>query len=158
MTRLLSALVMTLALGTAVALSPAAAAEPRDGVVAATAAQSSPTLTMRSSRYGRIVADGKGLTLYAFTRDGRGPSQCYGACATAWPPLVAKGALRAGSGVRRGLLGTTRRRDGARQVTYRGRPLYYYFRERRPGEIFCQDVAEFGGTWLLMSPKGSLIR
>jgi predicted lipoprotein with Yx(FWY)xxD motif len=122
------------------------------------AAQAAPTVKMRESSYGRIVVDGRGLTLYAFTRDGRGPSRCYGRCATAWPPLLASGELRAGTGIRRGLLGTTRRRDGTRQVTLRGRPLYFYFRERRPGEIFCQNVDEFGGTWLLMSPRGALIR
>jgi predicted lipoprotein with Yx(FWY)xxD motif len=140
-----------------VALVPTAAAEPGQSP-AANSAQAAPTLKMRTSSYGRILVDGRGLTLYAFTRDGRGPSRCYGRCATAWPPLLASGDLRAGSGVRPGLLGTTRRRDGQRQVTYRGRPLYFYFRERRPGEIFCQDVDEFGGTWLLMSPRGSLIR
>ena len=145
--KVVPALIIGLALAVLVAVVPAAAST-----------QSAPTLKMRSSSYGRTVVDGKGLTLYAFTRDGRGPSQCYGRCATAWPPLLADGRLRAGSGLRRDLLGTTRRRDGKRQVTYRGRPLYFYFRETRPGEIFCQDVDEFGGTWLLMSPRGALIR
>jgi len=118
-----------------------------------------PTVKVRRSRYGRILVDGRGLTLYAFTRDRRGSSRCYGACATAWPPLLVRaGRPRAGSGARRSLLGTTRRRDGTRQVTYRGRPLYFSFRERRPGEILCQNVAQFGGTWLLVAPSGRLVR
>ena len=128
------------------------------GPAAASAAGATPTVQARSSRYGRIVVDGRGLTLYAFTRDGRGRSRCYGACARAWPPLLVTGRPQAGRGIRGALLGTTRRRDGARQVTYRGRPLYRYVRERRPGEIFCQNVVGFGGTWLLVSPRGALIR
>ncbi|CAA9531245.1 MAG: hypothetical protein AVDCRST_MAG79-941 [uncultured Thermoleophilia bacterium] len=122
------------------------------------AAAAEPTVQARSSSYGRIVVDRKGLTLYAFTRDGRGRSRCYGACARAWPPLLTEQRPRAGRGVRGALLGTTGRRDGTRQVTYRGRPLYYYVRERRPGQIFCQNVVGFGGTWLLVSPRGAVIR
>jgi hypothetical protein len=56
------------------------------------------------------------------------------------------------------LLGTTRRRDGNTQVTYRGHPLYYYVRDRKPGQILCQDVVEFGGTWLVVSPSGRAVR
>ena len=68
-----------------------------------------------------------------------------------------KGALRAGKGVKRGLIGTTRRRNGRRQVTYKGWPLYYVG-DRRPGEIRCQNVVEFGGTWLVARPNGRLVR
>ena len=53
-----------------------------------------------------------------------------------------------------GALGTTRRRDGTRQVTYDGHPLYYYTGYRSPSQILCQNVDEFGGTWLLISPSG----
>jgi predicted lipoprotein with Yx(FWY)xxD motif len=60
--------------------------------------------------------------------------------------------------VNRSLLGTTKRRDGRRQVTYAGRPLYYYVNDRKPGQILCQNVAEFGGTWLVVRPSGKLVR
>ena len=110
-----------------------------------------------SSRFGRILVDGSGRTLYLFTRD-RGRSRCYGACARAWPPFLTRGRPRARAGARPGLLGTTRRRDGTRQVTYRGHPLYYYVGDRRPGDILCQNVVEFGGTWLIVSPAGRAIR
>jgi predicted lipoprotein with Yx(FWY)xxD motif len=116
------------------------------------------SVEVHASRYGPILTDGGGRTLYLFTRE-RGPrSRCYGACATAWPPLIAHGSLVAGRGARRGLLSTTRRRGGGRQVTYRGHPLYYYVGERRAGQILCQDVIEFGGTWLVVSPAGAAIR
>jgi predicted lipoprotein with Yx(FWY)xxD motif len=117
------------------------------------------TLTLRSTRYGPILFDGKNRVLYGFTRDRRGgPSRCYGACAAAWPVYYSKaGGLRAGRGVRQALLGTVRRRDGRRQVTYNGWPLYYYAHEG-PGEVKCQNVREFGGLWLVVRANGRLLR
>lgn len=116
------------------------------------------TLTVHTSRFGKVLFDGRGFVLYAFTRD-RGRSACYGACAKAWPPYFAPGrTLRVGSGVKRSLLGTVKRRNGKRQVTYAGRPLYYYVGDRGPGEILCQDVFEFGGRWLILRPSGKLVR
>jgi predicted lipoprotein with Yx(FWY)xxD motif len=116
------------------------------------------TLTLRNTRYGRILFDGKSRVLYGFTRDRRGgPSQCYGACARAWPVYFAKGTLQAGNGVNRRLLGTVRRRDGRRQITYNGWPLYYYAHDG-PREVKCQNVREFGGLWLVVKPNGRLVR
>jgi predicted lipoprotein with Yx(FWY)xxD motif len=116
------------------------------------------TLTLKNTRYGRILFDGKNRVLYGFTRDRRGgPSQCYGACAAAWPVYYSKGSLQAGRGVKRALLGTVRRRNGRRQITYNGWPLYYYAHEG-PGEVKCQNVREFGGLWLVVKPDGKLLR
>ena len=116
------------------------------------------TLTVRSSEYGRILFDGRGFVLYGFTADTKRRSVCFGACATAWPPYLVKTTPRAGRGVKRSLLGTIRRPGGKRQVTYAGRPLYYYVRDRRPGQILCQDVFEFGGDWLVVRPNGAFVR
>jgi predicted lipoprotein with Yx(FWY)xxD motif len=127
--------------------------------VAHAAAGARPTLTVRSSAYGAILFDGRGRALYAFTRDRRGgPSRCYGACARAWPVYFASGRLVAGKSVKRSLIGTVRRRDGRRQITYNGRPLYYYVRDTRAGQVTCQNVAEYGGTWLVVRPSGALVR
>jgi predicted lipoprotein with Yx(FWY)xxD motif len=116
------------------------------------------TLIARSSAYGKVLFDGRGFVLYAFTRD-HGRSACYGACAKAWPPYFApKGALSAGSGLKRALLGTVVRKNGKRQVTYAGRPLYFYVGDTRAGQILCQDVAEYGGSWLIIRPSGKLLR
>jgi predicted lipoprotein with Yx(FWY)xxD motif len=116
------------------------------------------TLTARSSQFGKVLFDGRGFVLYAFTRD-HGRSACYGPCAKAWPPYFApKGAFSVGSGVKRSLLGTVRRRDGRRQVTYAGRPLYYYVGDTRAGQILCQNAVEYGGTWLVVRPSGRLVR
>jgi predicted lipoprotein with Yx(FWY)xxD motif len=116
------------------------------------------TLTVRSSAYGKVLFDGRGFVLYAFTRD-HGRSACYGACAKAWPPYFApKGSLSVGAGLKRALLGTVKRKNGRRQVTYAGKPLYFYVGDTRAGQIRCQNVAEFGGTWLIVRPSGKLVR
>ena len=147
---------------TVAALVPAAAAAEGRAVedeAAAKTATSRTTITVRNSRYGPILFDGKGRVLYAFTRDRRnGGSRCYGECATAWPVYFGtKQQLRAGSGVKRSLIGTTRRRDGRMQATYNGWPLYYYV-DDGPGEVKCQNVDEFGGTWLVVRANGTLVR
>ena len=139
-------LVAVLATGSLVAAAPAGADR--------TAA---PTLTVRNSAYGRVLWDGRGRVLYAFTADSARRSVCSGACAAAWPPYLVKGTLRAGAGVKQSLLGTIRRAGGSRQVTYRKRPLYYYIGDSR-GEVSCQNVDEFGGLWLVVRPSGALVR
>jgi predicted lipoprotein with Yx(FWY)xxD motif len=116
------------------------------------------TVLAKPSRFGEILFDGRGYVLYVFTRDPRGRSVCRGACARAWPPYVVKTRPRAGTGVAARRLGTTRRGDGSLQVTYAGRPLYYYVGDRKPGEILCQYVSEFGGIWLVIRPSGRLVR
>jgi predicted lipoprotein with Yx(FWY)xxD motif len=105
-----------------------------------------------------VLFDGKGFALYAFTKDPRGKSACSGACAKAWPPYIVKTAPRAAVGARKALLGTTRRADGRLQVTYAGKPLYYYVGDRSSGQILCQNVSEFGGLWLVVRPNGTLVR
>jgi predicted lipoprotein with Yx(FWY)xxD motif len=118
------------------------------------------TLTVRNSAYGRIIFDGRGRALYAFTRDTRGgrTSTCYGACATAWPVYYAGATLSAGAGIDRRLIGTIKRTNGKRQVTYNGWPLYYYVGDTRPGRVTCQNIREFGGLWLVVRPSGKLVR
>jgi predicted lipoprotein with Yx(FWY)xxD motif len=116
------------------------------------------TLTVSGSRFGRVLFDGRGYVLYAFTADRRNTTRCYGACAAAWPPLIVRSRPRAGRGVNARLLGVARRRDGRLQATYAGKPLYYYVGDRRPGQILCQNVREFGGLWLVVRPSGAYVR
>jgi predicted lipoprotein with Yx(FWY)xxD motif len=111
-------------------------------------------LTLRDSQFGPVLFDGRNRALYLFTRDPRNKTRCYGACAEAWPPFYAKGRPRAGRRVDRSLLGTIKRRDGRRQVTYKGQALYFYVDDPR-GEVLCNDVFEFGGTWYAVDAKGN---
>ncbi len=114
-------------------------------------------LTLIKTRFGRMLADRNGNALYLFTRDKPDRSRCRGDCAVAWPPLKTRRTPKAGKGVRRKLLGITRRRNGSKQVTYKGHPLYYYVNERGPGAVGCQNVFQFGGRWLVVSRKGKAI-
>ena len=134
------------------------------GLALSTAAPASarPAVTVQpgNSDYGRILVDGKGFALYAFTRDGRGRSRCAGECARAWPPYIVRGAVRAGSGAGAAAGDSASRAapTAARQVTFDGRPLYYYVGDRRPGQVLCQNVSEYGGLWLVVRPSGRLVR
>ena len=105
------------------------------------------------SQFGTIVGAGRGQAVYVFDREESKESECRGDCARAWPPVLTKGRPVAGKGVRKRRLGTTRRRNGKRQVTYNGRPLYYYV-DDAPGRVLCHNVLEFGGVWLVVRPNG----
>ena len=103
--------------------------------------------------FGADLADGSGRSVYLFTADKGSVSNCYGACAAAWPPVLASGNEAAGPGVTAGTLGTTPRRDGTRQLTYDGRPLYYFAGDQAAGSTAGQDIHHFGGEWYLVSPR-----
>jgi predicted lipoprotein with Yx(FWY)xxD motif len=66
--------------------------------------------------------------------------------------------LRAGAGTRSSLVGVVKRSDGTLQATYAGRPLYYYVGDRKPGQILCQNVSEFGGVWRVVRANGVLVK
>jgi predicted lipoprotein with Yx(FWY)xxD motif len=137
----------------AVVASIAAAFPLADG----TAKTSGAKIVAARSPLGRILVDSKGITLYDFVADKGKTSVCYGACAALWPPLITHGKPVAGPGVRASLLGTTRRKDGKLEVTYRGHPLYYFVTDRKPGQTTGQGVDQFGGPWWVLSPAGKEI-
>jgi predicted lipoprotein with Yx(FWY)xxD motif len=112
-----------------------------------------PLVKLRRSQFGPVLFSGSDRALYLFTRDGRRKSRCYGDCAAAWPPFHARGKPRAADGVDGSLLGTVERRDGRRQVTYRGQPLYFYVHDPKR-QVLCNDVVEFGGTWFALDATG----
>jgi predicted lipoprotein with Yx(FWY)xxD motif len=103
---------------------------------------------------GKVLVDSEGLTLYYFGKDKGGKSACYGACASAWPPLTTSGAPHAMSGAEPSKLGTTSRTDGTTQVTYAGWPLYTYVGDKNPGEDNGTDVNAFGALWYPLHPNG----
>ncbi len=146
-TRLLAAAVAATALGSA---APAVVAQPRAMHPAGA------KIIAHSSRYGTVIFTGQNRSIYLFARD-RGKSSCYAACAKAWPPVLTTGKPRAGAGVRAKLLGTVRRSDGTRQVTYNGHPLYHFVNDKKPGQITCQNVSQFGAKWLVVNPAGQAV-
>jgi predicted lipoprotein with Yx(FWY)xxD motif len=110
-----------------------------------------------SSSLGRIVVDSRGRTLYLFERDKGHRSTCYGACAAYWPPALTHGKPRARAGLKRSLIGTTRRRNGTMQVTYAGHPLYRYAGDSGPGQTTGAGLQDFGGGWDPISPAGKKV-
>ena len=122
------------------------------------AAAAGTRITVSASEFGPMLWGPKRQAIYVFQRDGFKRSRCSGQCAQAWPPVYTAGKPLAGKGARRLLLGTIRRGDGRLQVTYRGRPLYFYVGEKQAGQILCQNVAEFGGLWLVVRASGKLVR
>lgn len=108
----------------------------------------------KNDSLGSFLVDDKGMTLYLFTKDTPNTSVCYDKCAVAWPPLLATGAPVAGEGVDASRLGTTTRKDGSVQVTYNGWPLYYYEKDKAPGDVTGQDV---GSVWYVVSAAGDKV-
>ena len=106
---------------------------------------------------GRILVDSKSISLYDFPPDKGTTSVCYGACAALWPPVLTHGKPVAGPGVRASLLGTTKRKDGKLEVTYKGHPLYYWVGDRKPGQTTGQGLNQFGGPWWVLSAAGKEI-
>ena len=87
------------------------------------------------------------MTLYVFDRDaaGSGKSACNGGCATNWPPLMAApGAAPAGD------WGVVKRDDGATQWAYKGRPLYYWAKDAKPGDMTGDGF--LNNTWHAARP------
>lgn len=106
------------------------------------------------SGFGRVLFDANGQVVYAFENDRPNRSNCTSAeCVKAWPPVLTRQMPSAGAGVDASKLGTIRRADGMLQVTYNGRPLYFYEHEA-PGEIKCHNVDLHGGIWWVVTPRG----
>lgn len=131
---------------------------PTASAVASAPATSAPsTLKIASSRYGSIIVDRTGHTLYLFDAEASPAPKCYGPCANAWPPLLTSTAPIAGPGLDQALIATAARTDGSKQVTYNGHPLYFYVGDHAAGDIKCQAVIEFGGGWYVLDARGNKI-
>ncbi len=108
-----------------------------------------------NSQLGKFLADGDGNTLYLFTKDTKGTSSCYDKCAQSWPPVIPSGQPTLKDGVSTDLISTTMRTDGSIQLTYDGWPLYYYFKDKAPGDTTGQAV---GNVWWVVSGEGNPIK
>jgi predicted lipoprotein with Yx(FWY)xxD motif len=125
--------------------------------ISKTSAVSTTKIGVAKTSLGRILVDSKGRTLYLFEKDKNHHSACYGQCAAYWPPLLSHGKPLARPGVRRSLLGTTRRANGTTQVTYGGHPLYRYSGDTKPGQTTGEGLHFFGGGWDVVSPAGKKV-
>lgn len=91
-----------------------------------------------------VLVDGRGMTLYTYDRDtrGSGKSACTGQCAANWPPLPA-------TSIPPGDFSIVSRDDGSRQLAYKGRPLYRWVKDSRPGDRSGDGV---NGVWRVARP------
>lgn len=111
------------------------------------------SLKMADTALGSILVDGRGMTLYMYTKDSANISVCEGQCLVNWPPLL--GRPTAGGGVDDSKLGSFTRADGRAQATYNGWPLYYWIRDTKPGDTTGQDVQ---GVWYVLGRDGEPIK
>jgi predicted lipoprotein with Yx(FWY)xxD motif len=136
---------------------------------AATAAQSSaksvPSLTIstyKTPEDGTLISGADNRTLYVLTADERSTSAheklstCYAGCAAVWPPVLATGTPAAAGKANPSLLGLTARRDGTKQVTYNGLPLYYYAPDVKAGQATGNHLKDGFGLWVGMLANGKL--
>lgn len=125
------------------------------GTPAKSANGSAATIGVEKSGLGQILDDTKGRTVYLFKKDQGSTSSCIGACAGAWPPVRVNGKPVAGTGLNSSQVATTKRSDGARQVTYNGHPLYTFTGDKKAGDTNGQGQTAFGGKWFALSPAGN---
>ena len=101
---------------------------------------------------GKFLVDGNGMTLYTYTKDEDGKSNCFGSCATSWPPLISE--IEDTDDNLEGVVGVTVRSEGVYQVCFNGAPLYYYSGDKSPGDVKGQGV---GGVWHVAYTSGQEI-
>ena len=142
--------------------SSSAAAAPAGGSAGSTASAAAAggsglVITTKPGSAGAFLTDGSGRAVYLWMKDGKDSSACSGACAGAWPPVTATGAVTASGGVVKADLSTITRSGGAKQVVYDGHPLYYFAGDSGPGQVSGQGNDGFGAKWWLVAPAGTPI-
>ena len=105
-----------------------------------------------NAKYGQILTDMNGMTLYYFLKDtpANGTSACNGACAALWPPFNTAN-IKVSAPLQASDFVTITRADGTPQVTYMGWPLYYYSKDTAPG---MTSGYGFNNLWYVMAPTG----
>jgi predicted lipoprotein with Yx(FWY)xxD motif/uncharacterized protein GlcG (DUF336 family) len=144
----------TMGTPTALATSTAAALPTVMATGTATSTGSAPASvavnTSSAGKFGTILVDPKGMSLYVYAKDSPNASTCTGGCAAAWPPLFIAdgGKIVAGTGVT-GTLTVIGRPDSTHQIAYKGMPLYLWAKDTKPGDVTGDGV---GGVWTVAKP------
>jgi len=110
----------------------------------ASAQAAAPAATGETAK-GPALVDAKGMTLYTFDKDAAGKSMCNGRCAENWPPLTASSGSAAS-----GDWTTVTRDDGTTQWAYKGKPLYTWAKDTKPGDITGDGF--LNGAWHIAKP------
>ena len=109
-------------------------------------AQTAAPATVGDTAKGKVLVDAKGMTLYTLDRDSApNKSSCNGQCAINWPPLaVAANAKDMGSWT------IVTRDDGSKQWAYKGKPLYFWKDDKKPGDV--EGDGRGNGVWHVAAP------
>ena len=121
------------------------------GAIAPAGAQDAAIGVGETPELGEFLVDGEGMTLYVFTKDEPGKSNCYDDCATNWPPFYAEDAALP-EGVD-GELTTIARDDGTEQLAFNGWPLYLWVKDTAPGDVTGEGV---GDVWYVARTDGTV--
>lgn len=113
------------------------------GASVAVAQTATPAKIAETSK-GKALVDAKGMTLYTFDKDATGKSNCNGTCAQNWPPLMAEASAKAS-----GEWSVVKRDDGSMQWAYKGKPLYTWAKDTKPGETTGDGV---NNIWHVATP------
>jgi predicted lipoprotein with Yx(FWY)xxD motif len=110
------------------------------GDVAGASAKVAVVKTLKTAAYGVVLTSVKGFVLYTYDKDTKNHSNCTQACPSSWPILSVKARYTPG-GIRG--LGEITRPNGRHQVTYNGKPLYFFVGDTSRGQITGQGVSGF---------------
>jgi predicted lipoprotein with Yx(FWY)xxD motif len=123
-------------------VAPASVAPASEAPASAAASAATGGLTVEAKPVGGagtvLVAGANGMTVYSFTKDVKdsGKSNCTAGCIDTWPALtVPAGTTPSGGASLTGKLGTITRDDGTLQVTYNGKPLYFFKNDQAAGDL-----------------------
>jgi predicted lipoprotein with Yx(FWY)xxD motif len=104
-------------------------------------------------KFGSILTAADGMTLYTFTQDAPGKSNCNGSCAATWPPVTTSAASAPTVEGAPGKFSLVTRDDGTKQVAYNGSPLYRYTPDKAPGDTNGQGV---GNVWFVATASAAV--
>lgn len=105
-----------------------------------------PLKAVKAGALGTILVGPTGMTLYTFVTDkDDGKSTCAGSCARKWPPFTAAANAPAPTAP----LSLITRDDGSKQYAWKGKPLYYYNEDKKPGDTTGHEV---GRSWFVVQP------
>jgi predicted lipoprotein with Yx(FWY)xxD motif len=113
-------------------------------LVACAGAETPPSAALgaRDTAVGRVLVDARGMTLYTYTEDEPGVSNCGALCRSYWPP-----ALAAADAQPAGDITIITLPDGQRQWAYKNLPLYTYVDDKAPGDVTGEGV---DGEWYVV--------
>jgi len=136
--------------------TPSAAPSMESAAPAASASPGAVMLKIANSKLGKIVVDGSGRTLYAFTPDeAAGKPTCYGDCAKAWPPVTTSDGVTTGTGLPKSWISTVKRTDGTTQVKVKEYTLYWFSGDKAAGDTNGQGLF---GKWFVIGADGETIK